>query len=64
MIISFYYYLRVVKAIFMDQNEEPIAAISIPLFPRIALYACLIGILAVGFISWIYDHIHELAGII
>jgi NADH-quinone oxidoreductase subunit N len=61
MIISFYYYLRIVKAIFMDENAEPIARISIPLMPRLALYTCIVGVLAVGFISYIYNYIHSLS---
>lgn len=61
LVISFYYYLRVVKAIFMDPNEQPIEKISIPLFPRLALYVCVIGVIAVGFIGWIYEYIHSLS---
>jgi NADH-quinone oxidoreductase subunit N len=60
MIISFYYYLRIVKAIFMDPNEQPIAQITIPVFPRIALYACVIGVLFVGLFSYVYEYIHSL----
>jgi NADH-quinone oxidoreductase subunit N len=61
MIISFYYYLRVVKAIFMDANEKPIEKISIPIFPRLALYICVAGILATGMISYVYEYIHSLS---
>lgn len=61
LVISFYYYLRIVKAIFMDSNEQPIERIAIPLFPRLALYACMIGVITVGFVSPIYDYIHSLS---
>jgi NADH-quinone oxidoreductase subunit N len=61
MIISFYYYLRIVKTIFMDENATPIAGIAIPLMPRLALYTCIAGVLVVGFISYIYDYIHSLS---
>jgi NADH-quinone oxidoreductase subunit N len=60
MIISFYYYLRIVKAIFMDPNEQPIARITIPVFPRIALYVCVAGVLFVGLFSYVYEYIHSL----
>ncbi len=60
MVISFYYYLRIVKAIFMDANERPIAKINVPLMPRLAFYVCIAGILLVGLISWFYDHIFAL----
>jgi NADH-quinone oxidoreductase subunit N len=61
MIISFYYYLRVVKAIFMDENAVPIERLRIPLMPRLALYACIGGVLCLGFVSHIYDYIHSLS---
>jgi NADH-quinone oxidoreductase subunit N len=46
----------------MDENAQPIEKISIPLMPKLALYTCIAGILAVGFISYIYDYIHSLSG--
>ena len=60
MVISFYYYLRIVKAIFMDANEEPIKNITMPLMPKLALYLCVAGILSVGLVSWFYNYIHSL----
>jgi NADH-quinone oxidoreductase subunit N len=61
MIISFYYYLRIVKMIFMDENEMPIEKLSIPVFPKLALAICLVGIISTGFISYVYDYIHSLS---
>src|SRR5829696_2849730 len=60
MIISFYYYLMIVRAIFIDENETPIDKIIIPLMPRIALFTCIAGVLAVGLVSWFYDYIYLL----
>jgi NADH-quinone oxidoreductase subunit N len=60
MIISFYYYLRVVKAIFMDENENPIQKILVPALPKLAMVICLVGIISTGFLSWIYDAIYNL----
>jgi NADH-quinone oxidoreductase subunit N len=60
MVISFYYYLRVVKAIFMDANENPIERITMPLMPRLALYVCIAGIVATGLWSYVYDYINSL----
>jgi NADH-quinone oxidoreductase subunit N len=60
MIISFYYYLRIVKAIFMDANETPIEKLSVPWMPRLALYLCLAGIVAAGLVSWIYEYIDDI----
>ncbi|MEK7198434.1 MAG: hypothetical protein AAB212_00715 [Bacteroidota bacterium] len=59
MVISFYYYLRVVKAIFMDDNEQPIAKINIPVMPKLALYICVAGIVLTGLVSYVYDYIYS-----
>jgi NADH-quinone oxidoreductase subunit N len=61
MVISFYYYLRIVKAIFMDANEQPIEKLAIPVYSRLALYICLAGILITGIAGYVYDHIHALS---
>ncbi len=61
MIISFYYYLRIVKAIFMDANETPIQKISTPWMPRLSFAICIIGIVAVGVVSWVYQYINDVS---
>jgi len=60
MVVSLYYYLRIVKAIFFDKNEEPIAKVegSRPL--RMALLVCVAGILVIGFASGISDYINSI----
>ena len=60
MIVSLYYYLRVVRAVFMDKNEQPIEKIKIDRDARMGLLICSIGIVMVGMISWIYDYIVSL----
>jgi NADH-quinone oxidoreductase subunit N len=61
MIISFYYYLRVVRAIFMDENNQPIVKLSIPILPKLALIICVIGIVCIGLMSGVYDYIYSLS---
>ena len=61
MVISFYYYLRVVKAIFMDENEHPIEKLSIPIYPKIAMFICIAGIILTGFLTVLYDYINSLS---
>jgi NADH-quinone oxidoreductase subunit N len=60
LVISFYYYLRIVKAIFMDKNEAPIEPVTVPWMPKLALYICIAGIVAVGLVSWIYNYINDI----
>ncbi len=61
MVVSFYYYLRVVKAIFMDSNEQPIEKISIPNYSKLALIICVAGIIITGLASCVYDYIYSLS---
>jgi NADH-quinone oxidoreductase subunit N len=61
MVISLYYYLRVIKAIFMDKQPDPIRRLSVPLLPNIAFALCLTGILVTGLAGWIYDYIYSLS---
>jgi NADH-quinone oxidoreductase subunit N len=61
MVLSFYYYLRIVKAIFMDANEQPIEKLQIPVYPRLAMYICVLGIVVTGVVSYVYDYIHSLS---
>jgi NADH-quinone oxidoreductase subunit N len=57
LVVSFYYYLRVVKAIFMDANESPLPKVEFDFTPKIALYFCLAAILLLGFYGPVYEHI-------
>lgn len=60
MIVSLYYYLRVVRAMFMENNEQPIGTLKINGSERLGLVICGIGIVIVGFLSWVYDYIQTL----
>jgi NADH-quinone oxidoreductase subunit N len=61
MVISMYYYLRIVKAIFMDENEYPVSGVSTGILPGIALAICIAGILLTGFSGPLYAFIHSLS---
>ena len=60
MVIALYYYLRVVKAMFMDENETPIEKITISIYPKISFIICILGILVTGLYSNIYQYIYNL----
>ena len=55
--ISLYYYLLVVKAMFINKNENPIAYFKSSLTTRVGLVLCLAGIFTVGLFSPIYEYI-------
>jgi NADH-quinone oxidoreductase subunit N len=60
MIISLYYYLRVVRAMFMDKNENPLEKIKPGKAVSLGLIICAAGIIFVGLLSWIYQYIQSL----
>jgi NADH-quinone oxidoreductase subunit N len=60
MVVSLYYYLKVIKAIFMDSNDDPIGKIKADLFPKIAMVICIAGILITGLMSGAYNYIYSL----
>ncbi|MBS1666531.1 MAG: NADH-quinone oxidoreductase subunit N [Bacteroidetes bacterium] len=61
MIVSLYYYLKVIKAIFMDPNDNPIEKLAIPASPKLALFICVAGIVLTGLMSYVYEYIYSLA---
>jgi NADH-quinone oxidoreductase subunit N len=61
MVISFFYYLKVVKAIFMEENEQPIQKLSVPGITKLAMYICVAGIIVTGLASIVYDYIYSLS---
>jgi NADH-quinone oxidoreductase subunit N len=63
MVISLYYYLKIIKAVFMDSNENPIMKLLTPPSPRLALIICTTGIVLTGFITYIYDYIFSMSTI-
>ena len=61
MIVSLFYYLRVVRAVFMEKNEQPIEKIKVDLSAKLGLTICAAGIVLIGLLSWVYDYIHSLS---
>ena len=60
MVVSLYYYLKVIKTMFMDDNEMPIEKIISHWQPKIAMAICVGGILITGLASGAYDYIQSL----
>ncbi|MDD3907104.1 MAG: NADH-quinone oxidoreductase subunit N [Bacteroidales bacterium] len=56
-IISLYYYLLVVKAMFINPNETPIEKFKSDGYMKISLVFCMIGLIVVGFARGIYEYL-------
>lgn len=57
-VVSLYYYLLVVKAMYITPNEEPIAPLRSDRYTRISLALCMAGVLLLGVFSVVYDSIN------
>jgi len=59
--ISLYYYLRVIKAMFIDRNDQPIAWFRSDVYTRFSLMFCILGVFFTGFFGMVYETIYALA---
>jgi NADH-quinone oxidoreductase subunit N len=55
--ISLYYYLRPVRAMFIEKNDNPIAYFKSDSYVRIGLIICVAGIFLTGFMSAIFEYL-------
>ena len=60
MIISLYYYLRVVRAIFIDKNDTPIPKIATDRTVKLAMILCAAGMVLTGLMGFVFDFIQSL----
>jgi len=60
-IISLYYYLLVIKAMFLNKSENPIEKVTSDTPLKISFVICTLGILLVGLFSTIYTQIAALS---
>ena len=60
-VISLYYYLLIVKAIYITPNDTPVAAFRTDRCTRIGLAVCMAGVLLLGVVSAVYDGINLFA---
>jgi NADH-quinone oxidoreductase subunit N len=61
--ISLYYYLLVIRAMFIRKSENPIPFFKSNIYMRLGLIITVLGILVLGLYSPLYDYIFELSTI-
>lgn len=60
-IVALYYYLLVVKAMFINRNENPIPAFKSDFMTRLGLGLCIAGIVITGFASTVFEMIRNIS---
>lgn len=58
-IISLYYYLKIVKAMYINKSDEPIAAFRSDNYTRASLAVCTLGIVVLSIASVVYQSIDK-----
>lgn len=61
MVVSLYYYLKVVKSVFVDVNDTPIAKIELTLSEKIALGISVAGILLMALFPFVFEELSKLS---
>jgi NADH-quinone oxidoreductase subunit N len=61
--ISLYYYLLVIRAMFLRKSENAIPYFKNKLYMRLGLIITVVGILVIGLYSPLYDYIYELSSV-
>ena len=56
-VISLYYYLLIVKAMYINKSENPLPAFKSDCNTRVALTICTLGVALLGVCSYVYDWI-------
>ncbi len=59
--VSLYYYLLVVKAMFINESDDPIRKIENDFYTKAGLAICAAGILAIGFFGTLFDYINSIS---
>jgi len=60
LVISLYYYLRIVRVMFIDESDEPLLKLSFSVNEQVAFVICVAGVLTVGFLKGVFEFIFSL----
>jgi NADH-quinone oxidoreductase subunit N len=60
-VVSLYYYLLIVKAMYIKQTDTPLPTFKTDANTRLALIVCILGIVLFGICSYIYDYFYAVS---
>jgi NADH-quinone oxidoreductase subunit N len=61
MMVSLYYYLRVIRAMFMESTVQAFPPVKSGSAFRLAIFVCIAGIILTGFFGGVYEYIHTIS---
>ena len=56
-VLSLYYYLRIVKAMYINSSDQPIPTFRSDTYTRVALLTCVTAVVVLGLVSSLYSNI-------
>jgi len=59
--VSLYYYLNVVKAMFINKSDTPVPYFRSSDFMRLGLLLCVVGVVLIGFVGDIFEYIMSIS---
>lgn len=59
-IISLYYYLLIVKAMYISKSDNPIEHFTSDGYTKVALVICTVGVVFLGIAGWVYNYIDSI----
>jgi len=62
--VSLYYYLGVVKAMFINKNDNPVPYFRSSDFMRLSLLLCVAGLIFIGFAGDIFEYIRSISNLL
>lgn len=62
MVVSLYYYLKLVKYMFIDKNETPILRVQASMPVQLSMYICTAGVVLIGFAGSLFEHLIAITG--
>lgn len=61
LVVALYYYLKVVRIMFVDETETPFPKTEASISAKMAMVICAIGIISIGFISGLFEYVYSLS---
>ena len=63
-VISLYYYLLIVKAMYINPNDNPLPAFKNDCYGNTALGICVVGVVLLGLVGCIYNYIESFSAVL
>ncbi len=64
LIVSLYYYLNIVRAMFIDETDEPMVKLNFSTNEAVAFFMCVAGVLSIGFLKGVFEFIFGLSSVL